>query len=148
MDLREWNHMEPVCLHTKEQIDHIKNILCCYGKIYWGRQTGWKPRPGTAGSSNGVHLSCKRRVTVIFFLKWLKSGPKLQKSRFQLFGFRKSDAFPPEADASLLANKFWTITTPQTWINPENAAFNPSQIHSDYRSLINSGQEGKGVCRQ
>ena len=32
--------------------------------------------------------------------------PKSQKSRFQLFGFRKSDGFLPEANASLLASKF------------------------------------------
>ena len=30
-------------------------------------------------------------------------GSKISKSRFQLFGFRKSDVFPPEANASLLA---------------------------------------------
>ena len=28
---------------------------------------------------------------------------KITKSRFQLFGFRKSDVFPPEANARLLA---------------------------------------------
>ena len=32
--------------------------------------------------------------------------PKSQKSRFQLFGSRKSKVFPPEANASLLASKF------------------------------------------
>ena len=39
-------------------------------------------------------------------------GPKSQKSRFQLFGFRKSDGFPPEANASLLASKFWAQIDP------------------------------------
>ena len=37
--------------------------------------------------------------------------PKSLKSGFQLFGFRKSDGFPPEANASLLANKFWALLT-------------------------------------
>ena len=31
---------------------------------------------------------------------------KSKKSEFQLFGFRKSDGFPPEANASLLAARF------------------------------------------
>ena len=31
---------------------------------------------------------------------------KIQKSRFQLLGFRRSDIFPPEASASLLTNGF------------------------------------------
>ena len=38
--------------------------------------------------------------------------PKSQKSRFQLFGSRKSDGFPPEANASLLASKFWAQIDP------------------------------------
>ena len=33
----------------------------------------------------------------------LTLDPKSLKSGFQLFGFRKSDVFPPEANASLLA---------------------------------------------
>ena len=35
-----------------------------------------------------------------------KFRPKTSKSRFQLFGSRKSDGFPPGANASLLASKF------------------------------------------
>ena len=41
-----------------------------------------------------------------FLCKLSQFGSKIQKSRFQLFGFRKSDVFPPEANASLLASKF------------------------------------------
>ena len=32
-------------------------------KIYSGRQTGWKRRPGSCEIDNEAHLSCKRRVT-------------------------------------------------------------------------------------
>ena len=40
-------------------------------------------------------------------MKMTKFRPKIkQKSRFQLFGFRKSDVFPPEANARLLATRF------------------------------------------
>ena len=35
--------------------------------------------------------------------KMTQLDPKSPKSRFQLFGFRKSDVFPPEANARLLA---------------------------------------------
>ena len=39
-------------------------------------------------------------------LKMNQIWSKSQKSRFQLFGFRKSDVFPPEANARLLATRF------------------------------------------
>ena len=38
--------------------------------------------------------------------KMIQLRPKILKSRFQLFGFRKSDGLPPEANASLLATRF------------------------------------------
>ena len=51
--------------HKKEVVPKKKQLFC-YRKIYWGRQTGGKRRPGSAGSDNEAHLSCKRRVTANF----------------------------------------------------------------------------------
>ena len=41
--------------------------------------------------------------------KMTQFGSKITKSGFQLFGFRKSDVFPPEANARLLATRFSAI---------------------------------------
>ena len=46
--------------------NHIKKTLFCYRKIYWGRQTRWRTRAGSAGSDNSASWSCKRRVTSNF----------------------------------------------------------------------------------
>ena len=103
------NGLERVVGHGpghKKEVDPKKKTLFCYRKIYWGRQTGWKTRPGSAGSDNEVIWSCKRRVTEEFVQIWSNLDPNDQKSRFQLFGFWKSDGFPPEANASLLATRF------------------------------------------
>ena len=39
-------------------------------------------------------------------IKMTRFGSKMLKIRFQLFGFRKSGIFPPEANASLLTTRF------------------------------------------
>ena len=59
MDLREWNRW----VHTQKTENHIKKICFSCGKKFWGRQTGWKTRAGSAGSDNEALWSCKRRVT-------------------------------------------------------------------------------------
>ena len=47
----------------------------------------------------------KEELRPILF-KMFSLVPKSLKSGFQLFGFRKSDVFLPEANASLLASRF------------------------------------------
>ena len=47
----------------------------------------------------------KEELRSILF-KISQIGSKIKKSGFQLFGFRKSKVFPPEANASLPAGKF------------------------------------------
>ena len=49
-------------VHTQKQVNLKNMTLFCYRKIIWGRQTGWKTRPASAGSDNEAHWSCKRRV--------------------------------------------------------------------------------------
>ena len=47
----------------------------------------------------------KEELRPILF-KIMQFGSKIKKSRFQLFGFRKSKVFLPEANARLLATWF------------------------------------------
>ena len=80
--------------------------------MFWGRQTGWKTRAGSAGSDNEAHWSCKRRVTAKVVQNdpiWLEnqenqgcnfldSGiPKFSRRRpmpaFSLVGFKQETAF-------------------------------------------------------
>ena len=58
-DLREWTR----CVDTQKTENPIKKTLFSYRKIIWGRQAGWKTRPGSARIGNEAHSSCKRRVT-------------------------------------------------------------------------------------
>ena len=44
--------------------------------------------------------------------KMIQFAPKNKKTRFQLFGFRKSKVFLPETNASLLAGRFSTTFDP------------------------------------
>ena len=53
-------------IHTQKQVDPKKMILVCYRKIYSGRQTGSKDRPGSCEIDNKTDSSCKRRVTEDF----------------------------------------------------------------------------------
>ena len=99
--------------HKKTE-NHIKTILFSYRKMFWGRQTGWKTRPGSAGSDNSVHWSCKRWVTAKVVqngsnfienqenegFKILDPGnPKFSRRRpmpaFSLVGFRQETAPKP-----------------------------------------------------
>ena len=42
-------------IHTQKQVVPKKMTLFCYTKIYRGRQTGSKDRPGSAGIDNKAH---------------------------------------------------------------------------------------------
>ena len=69
MDTVCW-HTKKVCIRTQQHFHPIKHILFSYRKIYWGRQTGWKTRPGSAGNANEAQTLCKRRVTAKFVQNW------------------------------------------------------------------------------
>ena len=58
-DLREWKR----CVDAQKTANHIKQIFFSDRKTFWGRQTGWKTRAGSAGIDNEAHWSCKRWVT-------------------------------------------------------------------------------------
>ena len=57
-------------IHTQKEVVPKKKSLFSYRKIYWGRQTGWKTRAGSAGSDNEAHWSCKRWVTAKVVQNW------------------------------------------------------------------------------
>ena len=97
--------MESVCTHTKTE-HHIKKTLFSYGKMFWGRQTGWKTRPGSAGIDNEAHWSCKRRVAATFVQNDRNPIQNLKIKVFNFLEVRKSDVFPPGTNASLLTSRF------------------------------------------
>ena len=58
-DFREWTR----CVDTQKNRKPYKKTRFSYRKLYWGRQTGWKTRAGSAGIDNSASWSCKRWLT-------------------------------------------------------------------------------------
>ena len=65
-DLRERNRW----IDRQKTENPSKKKLFSYRKMFWGRQTGWKTRAGSAGIDNSAHWSCKRWVTAKVVQNW------------------------------------------------------------------------------
>ena len=92
-DVREFQGLEKYFEDVREDEKHIPDLL----------ESRMRPTDPVKKSYGG------------FWWKWFNLHSKSKKSRFQLFGFRKSKASPPEANASLLAGRFPSIARPNIW---------------------------------
>ena len=108
--------------HIKTE-HHIKKTRFSYGIMFWGRQTGWKTRAGSAGSDNSAHWSCKRWVTAKVFQNW---PIWLQNHKHE--GFKNLDSGIPKFSRRRPTQPsrpvgFQQETTPQTSNNSKKCGF-------------------------
>ena len=89
--------------HKKEVVPKKNQLFVIY--IYEDAKQGQKVAPDLVESIMKGSGRVKESLRRILW-KMNQFRPDIQKTRFQLYGFRKSDGFPLEANASLLANKF------------------------------------------
>ena len=102
MDLREWNWCVP---EHKNKLTLSKRYFFEIGKYVEDFRQDERYVPDLLESIMRPTDPVKEELRRILF-KITQIMSKIQKIRFQLFGFRKSKVFPPEANASLLAGKF------------------------------------------
>ena len=101
--------MEPVGTHTKKQNTISKRHVFLMEKCFEDVRRDEKHVPDLLESIMRPTDPIKKRVTAKFVedtAEYAKLYPKSKQSGFKLFEFRKSDVFPPEANASLLASRF------------------------------------------
>ena len=100
-----WRGWTPVGTRHKREVAPKKNdfsaIKTCVEDVRQGQQIG----PDLLESIMTLTRLVKEELRRIL-LKIGQFSSEVAKFRLQLFGFRKSDGFPPEANASLLASKF------------------------------------------
>ena len=101
MDFRERNRWES----TKKYINLIKNYAFLIEKYFEDVRQDEKHVPDLLESIMRPTDPVKEELQPMLF-KMTQIKSKISKTRFQLFGFRKSKVFPPEANASLLDSRF------------------------------------------
>ena len=114
-------------IHTHKRKLYPRKYIS-YRKIYWGRQTGWKTRPRSAGSDNSASWSCKRRVTAKVVQNWQIQTQNLKNQGFiNLLGSGNPNFSRRRPTQPSRPVGFKQETTFKTWINPKNWGFNHLQ---------------------
>ena len=143
---------EAVC---PQRLTLRKNHVFVVEKTCWGHRTEWKRRPGSAGSDNEAHWSCKRWVTAKVVQNWQLWIQNQENEGFNFLdsGNPKFSRRRPTQPSRLVG--FKQETTPQTGINPKNAALNPKNaafkrlqaLLPQNPGLIQKLKVPKWVCR-